>query len=375
VATTLAAVFCALPSQAQPSPDNEAYPLAQRNVAPDFPVHGSLEVDNAFGGSWLVSIGSLAPNVYAPAGSWRTILRPLFSLTTPRRGWWPPTTLRTRFGVGVQWPLGPYQQIFNAVPRLSDWGTTLSMPRVLRERVTNISVTPVAMTSLPLSLRSRMEGRLATVGGRVEIQWDTTALPLSDVWGDVGVSLAPSVSAPFYALSPAAVRCGSPSGSAGIVQLNPTGDPSQRLEDQAIVVPRAEYDAVSGECIRPGRQTLGSYALPLRVEWFLAGHSVAATLTFGGAFLRPISSPELTQDFSSGQAFTQATRGSLAYRYRLPFTALGFDIPGAASIAVGTTSIQPAWTADGKYLRFPFWDFISPQNNFSAAFLTLGIDA
>lgn len=38
--------------------------------------------------------------------------------------------------------------------------------------------------------------------------------------------------------------------------------------------------------------------------------------------------------------------------------------------ALGLTSRQPALTADGSAPRFPFWDFISPSNNFSKAYVT-----
>jgi hypothetical protein len=36
------------------------------------------------------------------------------------------------------------------------------------------------------------------------------------------------------------------------------------------------------------------------------------------------------------------------------------------TLVLGVGSVQPARTADGKRLRFPFWDWVSPANNFSA---------
>ena len=42
-------------------------------------------------------------------------------------------------------------------------------------------------------------------------------------------------------------------------------------------------------------------------------------------------------------------------------------------LSVGLSSGQPAWTMDGKYLRFPFWDFISPANGFSSAYVNLSV--
>jgi hypothetical protein len=39
------------------------------------------------------------------------------------------------------------------------------------------------------------------------------------------------------------------------------------------------------------------------------------------------------------------------------------------ALSLGLASVQPARTADGKALRFPFWDLVSPANNFSALYL------
>jgi len=39
-------------------------------------------------------------------------------------------------------------------------------------------------------------------------------------------------------------------------------------------------------------------------------------------------------------------------------------------VALGISSLQPALTADNKGLRFPFYDFISPENNFTKWYLS-----
>lgn len=41
------------------------------------------------------------------------------------------------------------------------------------------------------------------------------------------------------------------------------------------------------------------------------------------------------------------------------------------AVDLGVTSAQPALTADGKSLRFPFYDFISPSNNFTRWYLAV----
>jgi len=40
------------------------------------------------------------------------------------------------------------------------------------------------------------------------------------------------------------------------------------------------------------------------------------------------------------------------------------------SLEVGTFSVQSAFTADGKWPRLPWWDFISPRNNFSTFYFS-----
>jgi len=53
---------------------------------------------------------------------------------------------------------------------------------------------------------------------------------------------------------------------------------------------------------------------------------------------------------------------------------LGFlpeDLGEQWRFAFGVSSSQPARTADGKSLRFPFFDFISPANNYSAWYLSV----
>lgn len=45
---------------------------------------------------------------------------------------------------------------------------------------------------------------------------------------------------------------------------------------------------------------------------------------------------------------------------------LGYAVTEQLRVALGVASAQPALTADNSALRFPFFDFLSPANNFSA---------
>ena len=60
-------------------------------------------------------------------------------------------------------------------------------------------------------------------------------------------------------------------------------------------------------------------------------------------------------------------------RYVRGIISFGWRAMDHLILALGTDSLQPARTADGQSLRFPFWDFVSPANNFSKFFLTASI--
>jgi hypothetical protein len=89
---------------------------------------------------------------------------------------------------------------------------------------------------------------------------------------------------------------------------------------------------------------------------------LSATISFGVYNYFRFTVPE---DFSdpalSRTGRVDLTSGSLEVSYRL-FDNLAFDF--------GVVSTQPAMTADNSSLRFPFYDFISPANNYTRWYLT-----
>ena len=48
---------------------------------------------------------------------------------------------------------------------------------------------------------------------------------------------------------------------------------------------------------------------------------------------------------------------------------LAYQLHPQLVLALGSSSRQPALHADGRWPRFPFWDFVSPANNFSQLYL------
>jgi hypothetical protein len=70
---------------------------------------------------------------------------------------------------------------------------------------------------------------------------------------------------------------------------------------------------------------------------------------------------ELTSMFSDGVNHDDSTIGSWDVSYEL------FD---HYTFSLGIYSWQPARTADGKKIRFPFYDFVSPANNYTTLYTT-----
>jgi hypothetical protein len=151
----------------------------------------------------------------------------------------------------------------------------------------------------------------------------------------------------------------------------PSGDPVNGFDELPLVLPRAAEILPNGECIIAGRQNIGSINNAMATGWSTTDglHNVTLSLSWGLGFLRPLANdPGLASTFSSGQNFIENTAGSLSYTYTVP-------VDNPFFITAGIASGQPAWSADGKTLRFPLWDFFTPANNFSAAFfdVTVGI--
>jgi hypothetical protein len=87
---------------------------------------------------------------------------------------------------------------------------------------------------------------------------------------------------------------------------------------------------------------------------------VSLSLGIAHAFVRALKNdPALSSPFSSGQNFNETTSGSLSYSYQLPVDFNSF-------LSAGVFSGQPS--VSGTNLRFPFWDFQTPANNFSGFF-------
>jgi hypothetical protein len=213
-----------------------------------------------------------------------------------------------------------------------------------------------------LSITSRQQNLITNVAAAAQFMWGSPETPV----GSFFIQYTPSVRALFYSQPGPTMPCDVP---APYENPLPSGDPVNGLDELPLVLPRAEQLLPNGECIMVGRQNIGSVNNAMATGWSTTdgSHNVTLSLSWGLGFLRPLATaPELASPFSSGQNFNENTSGSLSYTYTVPT-----DYP--FFITAGLASGQPAWSADGKTMRFPLWDFFTPANNFSAAFLDVTI--
>jgi len=103
-----------------------------------------------------------------------------------------------------------------------------------------------------------------------------------------------------------------------------------------------------------------------KVEGFSAG--------IGLAYAYSVSHSQLPDQYSSvatdnsGQVIVDGVNDSDTTS---AYFELGYEIQKSWAVAAGVSSGQPARTEDGKNIRFPFYDFISPANNYSGFYLSL----
>jgi hypothetical protein len=82
--------------------------------------------------------------------------------------------------------------------------------------------------------------------------------------------------------------------------------------------------------------------------------------------------PSLSSPYASGQNFNENMSGNVAYSYSFD-KLVGF--PLGISAGVGTSGSTYRYNEDtGEFeLRFPFYDFYTPANGYSAAFVDLSV--
>lgn len=341
--------------------------------ADKFPLHLTATLDNSFGqGFYAATPGASvipvyggdvlvdAPNVYGQP-NWGTSLslRPAASL--PKWDGLPKMTVSTSIDFSVNNWLrassngGVYEQQL----RVSDLGVGLVLPGLYKEEFTGITATPVFSARAPLSITSRQQNLFTSVGASVALGWDSPETPV----GTFSFQYTPSLRGNFYTQDAPTIPC-----EAGVNLRGVVADPFEKA-DLPFAYGRTAEIAANGECVLRGRQGLASFSNNASVAWVFGDHAVSLSLGWGLGFLRPISDqPELKGLYASSQSFNENSNGSISYTYTVP-------VDFSLNLTAGIGSSQPAWNAAGTGLRFPFYDFVTPANNFSSAFfdVSLGI--
>ncbi len=243
--------------------------------------------------------------------------------------------------------------------RLGLWDLNLeaSMPEVWKHERSGFRLGAALDVLAPTSLQSQRISRIIAFGGSVPIRWSKWGFSAGWTPSVLGwIFSSPVISGPCYELPGNIIR-----------PDNLAADAGQFM--QGLVITKNQGDVVGeGRCLVSGRQSTVSLNNMFSLGWSKDAHSVSALLGWFINFLRPLEEkPELKAQFATGQNFTEATLGRLAYSYRVP-------IETELSLSGGVISIQASYDREGN-LSFPFFDFRTPSNNQTQFFLqaTVGI--
>jgi hypothetical protein len=251
--------------------------------------------------------------------------------------------------------------VYERQVRVSDPSVALIFPGIFKEEFTGAVLSLVASARAPISITSRQQNLITNFGGAAQVSWS------QDVpFGSFFLQYTPSIRGAVYSEVAATMPCDAPQGGLARAGANPVNG----VDELPTLIAREGEILPNGECILRGRQPLASVSNSFAGGWSdpSGNHTISLSGGIAHSFLRPMkASPELSSPFASGQNFNESTNGSLNYTYTLP---VDFN----AFITTGTFSSQPAF-AGSNYFRFPFWDFVTPANNFSGVFfdITVGI--
>jgi hypothetical protein len=155
----------------------------------------------------------------------------------------------------------------------------------------------------------------------------------------------------------------------------------------AAVLEQAEVDAKRGDGLAIGNCASFRQSSCLLLSGYVPTWRIGSDLT---ASITPPPLPELTISVTFGYYYTRRyggpddglravttddegapiADGVNADDLTLGAIDLSYWLDDHFAVSLGTFSLQPARTADGKALRFPFYDFISPANNFTTWYLS-----
>ena len=286
-----------------------------------FPVSALVILDNSLGAGALVS------NQYARNLSWSATLslRPTLTLYNKLR-----LTLRTDVSKNLS---SSYQDSDSYIrqTRVSDISLIASMPAFFHEQRTGIVAGASLAVYAPISMSSRMANLVTAIRPGLNLSWSWAGLRL-------GYGL-------FYRQN-----------------FNTTTNRTHNiaaLPSSLTFRSGGAEDLGDGEIALGTRNTQRAVYNTLNASYsFLQRWSFSASLMMINAFkyTQPLSD-QYSSPYASATGQSDITSGSLD---------LSYQATEHLAFSFGVSSTQPLRTADNRFLRFPFYDFMSPANNFSA---------
>jgi hypothetical protein len=310
------------------------------------PFTANASLNNSLG------IGTFVPGTQR-VPNWNTGLGLSLGYSLPKWDYLP----KMRLGGGMNFSV-PWLNSYNSGGALqrqlsySDFGISLSMPAAVKTDW-GLSVSPGFGISLPISMASRFQRRLTSARASASVSWSKYGF---------SVGWTPGIRGNANLEAGRSVPCGE------IPNPVVVGNDADTVQTVPLVISREDEILENGRCIIPGRASMGGVSNTLSLGYsFLDDHSVSLSVGHSLGFLAPLEdNPAVQSEFASDQNFSESTSGGLGYSYSVPI-----DTP--LSFSAGLSSGQPAFTMDGKNLRFPLFDFVSPGNNFTSFYLGMSV--
>ncbi|MBI1945414.1 MAG: hypothetical protein HYS27_06945 [Deltaproteobacteria bacterium] len=338
-----------------------------------FPLHLRVGLNASASNAWLaptsppvdipINGGSSEYTVGGSNGMMQPNLSTSFSMAPSAKipklaDWMPKMSLggSMSFSIANWLPAYSNEGVYDRQIRMSDFGLNLGFGEIFKEEVTGIGVSAALSSSIPLSITSRFQNKITSLGGNLSFGWSG---PEWD-WGQISAGYSAGLRGNFYSQDASTIPCEAGVSLAGVVE-NPLENGDLPLQYSR----EAEIGA-NGECVLRGRQGLASLNNGISAGWSLGDHSVSTDMSWGLGFMRPLSNrPELSSPYATGQNFKENWDGNLTYSYKVP-------VDFTMNVSAGIGSSQSVFDPQGN-LRFPFFDFFHPANGFSSAFVGLNV--
>ncbi|MBM4280441.1 MAG: hypothetical protein FJ137_06650 [Deltaproteobacteria bacterium] len=325
--------LAATPAAAQSQLQLQQQLKGSDGAKPPFPLHLNASLTEAVGSGTFV------------ASPWN----PTFSSTltlTPLIAWQGFTFL-----LNQSYSLEHTQSNVTSTPYQVEMSDPTLLARYMKFRGLDgaLLVLPTLGYQLPLSMASRQSGSLGTA-----------TFGLRNIYNlnDLGLSFYAAANAGYALLVPSLANRFLAHGG------RPLQDRTLGAITTVTCNPRNQLELSNYGCHEGRLPQQWRWGAGIGGAWFGFNGAIAvnADLTYGQSFsVRTGPDDALkAEDAVAGLVPRQSTAGNLSVSY-IPLPWLFFTL--------GASSFQGALTADGKGLRFPFWDFVSPYNNNSQVYL------